>query len=141
MTAATYAQVIAEQAGIRQDHQAARRRRRALRRAQQQCEDLTELLGRLGAAETPAHDAETATAARAAARDLYRLVAGPVPLPAARPPHREPLIPAALDGAVEQLDEVLSDLRAGFRDADRHALRLVTVVAAGVEALTSPTGD
>ena len=118
-----------------QPRDAAQQRRRALRRAQQPCEDLTELLGRLGAAESPARDAETATAARATARDLYRLVAGPVPLP------RPGELSMALDDAVEELDEVLSDLRAGFRDADRHALRLVTVVAAGVEALTSPTGD
>jgi len=136
----TYADVVAEQAGIRHDHQAARRRRRALRRAQQHCEDLTELLGRLGATDR-ARDVGTAAAARAAARDLYRLVAGPVPLPAACPPRREPLTPVALDQVVELLDEVLGDLRAGFRDADRHVLRLVTVVATGVEALTSPAGD
>jgi hypothetical protein len=137
----TYARVVAEQTGIRHHHQATHQRRRTLRRAQQHCEDLTELLGRLGAAGSTTQNAEAATAARAAARDLYHLVAGPVPLPAAHPPRREPLTPVALDQVVEQLDEVLNDLRAGFRDADRHALRLVTVVAAGIEALTSPTGD
>jgi hypothetical protein len=138
MTRSAYAPVIDEQTRTRHDHQAARQRRHALRRAQQLCEDLTELLGRLGARQSPSVAADLRATARTTARDLYRLVAGPQSPPTLRQ-RRQELTTAVLDDLVEQLDVALSDVRAGFR-ASQRALDLAAVVAAGVEAFTSAGG-
>jgi hypothetical protein len=128
-----YGPVIAEQARIRHDDQAALQRRHGLRRARRRCEDLTELLGALDAQSSPAVAAQL----RAAARDLYGLVAGPHPPPLRQ---RRQELTTALPDLVEQLDEALYDVRSGFRGSQRVALALAAVVVAGVEALTS-AGD
>lgn len=133
-----YPPVIAEQSRLRHDHHASRQRHQSLRRAHQRCEDLTELLGRLTAAQNPCR-AEVHSKARAVARELHRLVAGPVPVPPLRQ-RRGVLTAVALDQLVEELDEVLCDLRAGFCVSQR-AVDLAGVIAAGVEALTSSAGD
>jgi hypothetical protein len=137
-----FAPVIAEQARIRHDDLAALQRRDGLRRARRRCEDLTELLGALDARQSPAVTAQL----RAAARDLYGLVAGPQLLPlrqrrrqaGSRASRQE--ITTALPDLVEQLDEALYDVRSGFRGSRRVALDLAAVVVAGVEALTSAGG-
>jgi hypothetical protein len=129
-----YAPVIAEQARIRHDDQAALQRRDGLRRARRRCEDLTELLGALDARQSPVVAAQL----RAAARDLYGLVAGPHPPPALRQRRQE--LTTALPDLVEQLDEALYDVRSGFHGSQRVALDLAAVVVAGVEALTSAGG-
>jgi hypothetical protein len=142
MTRPAFAPVIAEQTRIRHDHQAAQERRAALRRAQRRCEDLTELLGALGARQSPDDVAALRATARTTACDLHRLVAlgaGPGPQPPPTLRQRRQSLTTAVDDLVEQLAEAISDVRAGFR-ASQRALALAAVVAAGVEALTSAGG-
>jgi hypothetical protein len=116
---------------------AAQGRRQAHRRALRRCEDLAELLCALTVPQSRHDAARLRSAARIAARDLHRLVAGDGPLPAPRRRGQPLLSPYALDVLVEHLDAALSAAHAGDRAAHRRALDLVATVAAGVEALST----
>jgi hypothetical protein len=137
MSDAAIARTTTEQVWHVLQLRAAQGRRQVHRRALRRCEDLTELLGALSVRQSRDEAARLRSAARLAARDLHRLVAGGGPLPAPRRRGQRPLTPSALDVLVEHLDAALSAAHAGDRAARRHALDLVATVAAGVEALST----
>jgi hypothetical protein len=137
MSDAVLARTTTEQVWHVLQLRAAQGRRQAHRRAMRRCEDLTELLGALTAPQGRHEAARLCSAARIAARDLHRLVAGHDPRPAPRRRGQPLLTPHELDVLVEHLDAALSAAHAGHRAAHRRALDLVAAVAAGVEALST----
>jgi hypothetical protein len=136
VSSAVIARTTAEQVRHVRELRVARARQHAHRRALRRCEDLAELLGALSAPQGPRRAARLRAAARVAARDLHRTVAGH------RPGHLLPrrgdrrLTTLELDGLVEQLDAALCAAHAGRRGAHRRVLHLAATVAAGVEALS-----